>query len=409
MAATAMGASGAVHALAIDKGGHLFNPCGRLSAELRNHELTQAGFAGLNMQDVWDCHVHLIGAGDSGSGAWFSPKMRSLLHPGLYAQYRFYLNASCVDASRKNVDLDFRQRLLTLLDDFPAGFRAMAMAFDLAHDEMGKEDREHSAFYVPNDYAAGLAAQHPQRLMFTASVHPYREDAAEALRAAAAKGAVAVKWLPSAMNIDPASPRCDRFYQAMAALDLPLITHGGEEKAVDGAARQDLGNVLRLRRALDAGVRVVVAHCASHGTDRDLDTKENHREVQCFTLFERLMADPSYRGRLFGDVSAIPQTNRMDTLPRILGHEEWRGRLLNGSDYPLPGVFPLFSVDALTKRGWLKPPVGEHLKRIREGNPLLFDFLLKRHLKIEGHSFGNEVFETARVFRRAAPASIYGK
>ena len=33
----------------------------------------------------------------------------------------------------------------------------------------------------------------------------------------------------------------------------------------------DFGNPLRLRRALDAGVRVVVAHCASMGQDRDLD------------------------------------------------------------------------------------------------------------------------------------------
>ena len=41
--------------------------------------------------------------------------------------------------------------------------------------------------------------------------------------AIAARGAVTVTWLPPAMGIDPASKRCDAFYDAMARLDLPLL------------------------------------------------------------------------------------------------------------------------------------------------------------------------------------------
>lgn len=74
--------------------------------------------------------------------------------------------------------------------------------------------------------------------------------------------------------------------------------------------------------------------------------------------------------------------------------------LVNGSDYPLPGVFPLFSVDAFLERKWRRPEVGDHLKLVRGANPLLFDFLLKRHLRIDGIKFGRDVFETARIFRR---------
>ena len=66
------------------------------------------------------------------------------------------------------------------------------------------------------------------------SVHPYREDALEALRSAASQGARAVKWLPPAMGMDPSSPRCDPFYQEMQRLDLPLLTHGGDELAARG-------------------------------------------------------------------------------------------------------------------------------------------------------------------------------
>jgi mannonate dehydratase len=262
---------------------------------------------------------------------------------------------------------------------------------------------ELSAFYLPNAYAGGMSAQHGSRIAWVASIHPYREDAVEAVADVVKQGALAVKWLPPAMGINPASPLCDRFYDAMAKYDLPLISHGGEEKAVGGAHQHAFGNVLKLRRPLERGVRVVVAHCASLGRDIDLDGGANGAkgaEVECFTLFERLMATRDFDGRLFGDISALPQTNRFEYLERVLKHREWAGRLLNGSDYPLPGVFPLFSVDAFVERNWLKVDVGDHLKRVRDGNPILFDFLLKRHLRIDGLGFGRETFETARVFRR---------
>ena len=398
MAGTALPAS----ALRLDVGSRLFNPCNSLSSELRNHPLTLAAFEGLNLAYVWDCHVHLLGLGESGGGAWVSPKMQSAWNLRQYAQYRFYLNAACVDPALKNVDRDYLVRLRSLMADFPAGVRAMVMAFDRTHDEAGNPQFDRSAFYLPNAYAHEISAMYGARIAWVASIHPYRLEAADAVAEAVKQGAVAVKWLPPAMGIDPASPLCKPFYDAMVKHDLPLITHGGEEKAVEGAHRPAFGNVLKLRRPLESGVRVVIAHCASLGTDIDLDVGVNAAEVECFELFERLMAVREFEGRLFGDISALPQTNRFKVLERILKHDDWAGRLLNGSDYPLPGVFPLFSIDAFVERNWLKAEVGEHLKRVREGNPLLFDFLLKRHLQIDGRQFGHAVFETARVFRRAA-------
>jgi len=51
--------------------------------------------------------------------------------------------------------------------------------------------------------------------------------------------------------MDPADVRCDRYYEALARLKLPLLTHAGAELAVTGGQMQDYGNPLRLRRALD--------------------------------------------------------------------------------------------------------------------------------------------------------------
>ncbi|MCZ7655906.1 MAG: hypothetical protein M5R42_19030 [Rhodocyclaceae bacterium] len=81
-----------------------------------------------------------------------------------------------------------------------------------------------------------------------ASIHPYRRDCVEALTRAAAEGARAVKWLPAAQGMNPSSPLCDRFFEALAKLDLPLISHAGEERAVHGGNTQHFGNPLLLRQ-----------------------------------------------------------------------------------------------------------------------------------------------------------------
>ena len=381
----------------MDTGSGLRNPCrAPLPDALLNHDITQAAFSGLNAADVWDCHAHLLGNGDSGSGCWLSPKLHSMLYPKQFVQRKFFLNAACVDEKAGRIDVDYVSRLAALMNEFPSGYRAMLFAFDEAHTATGVATRENTAFHVPNRYAAQVAGQQQDRFGWVASIHPYRNDAVAALAEAAREGACAIKWLPSAMGIDPTSPRCDPFYAALAKHGLPLISHAGHERAVAGASQQQFGNPLRLRRALEHGVRVVIAHCASMGKDLD----ERGRNVESYTLFEQLMADPRYAGRLFGDISALPQTNRAAYLERILAHPEWQERLLNGSDYPLPGVIPLFSVDGLVARGWLLKDVGEHAKQIREYNPLMFEFIVKRHLRIDGHRFPNRVFETARVFRR---------
>jgi uncharacterized protein len=98
--------------------------------------------------------------------------------------------------------------------------------------------------------------------------------------------------------------------------------------------------------------------------------------------------------------TGVPQTKRAPALAKIINRHDWVKRLVNGSDYPLPGVMPLFSVDAMVERGWLIKNEGDVIKQIREYNPILFDFVLKRTLRIDGKRLANEIFESARVFER---------
>jgi len=381
----------------------MWNPClARLPRRLAEHELVRSAWQGLDPAQVWDTHAHLVGTGDSGSGVVVNPRMESLLSPAEYARRLFFLNAGCAHDVPGSVDRAYVERMLNLMQGMRAGAKLLLFAFDRVHDERGAVQWDRTGFYVPNAYARDTARAHPQVFEWVASVHPYRADCVEALERAKAEGARAVKWLPAAMGMDPASPRCDRFYAAAARLALPVISHAGLERAVMGTDTQDYGNPLKLRRALDAGVRVVVAHCASLGQDRDLDQGPAGPHVDSFELFARLMQEPRYAGRVFGDISAMTQVNRAGgALARVLEREEWQPRLLNGSDYPLPGLMPIFSVEYIVSLGLLEAAVAPVIAEIRAHNPLLFDFVLKRSLRANGRAFAASVFQTRRFFEGA--------
>jgi mannonate dehydratase len=328
-----------------------------------------------------------------------NPRMNSLLNPGEYARRLLFLNAGCARDAPGGVDRAYIERMLNLIDGLRPGAKLLLFAFDRSHSERGVVLWERTGFYVPDAYARDTARAHPQTFEWAASVHPYRADCVEALESAKSEGARAVKWLPAAMGMDPGSPLCDRFYAAAARLGLPLISHAGLERAVLGTDIQDYGNPLRLRRALDAGVRVVVAHCASMGQDRDLDRGANGPPVDSFELFARLMDEPRYAKLLHGDLSALTQVNRAGgTLARVLQREDWHARLLNGSDYPLPGLMPIFSVEFIVSLGLLDAAAAPVLTEIRAHNPLLFDFVLKRSLRLKGRALPKEVFETRAFF-----------
>lgn len=381
----------------------LLNPClSGLPDNLAKHPLLAEVWKNLDATQVWDSHVHLIGSGDSNSGdqqnlPWFSPSMDSYLHPILKVQKYFYLNGSCID--NQAIDNSYVTRLLESVDGMRPGFKAMLYAFDWYHDTQGQAQPEQSIFHIPNSYARKIAQTYPQAFEWVASIHPYRPDCVEALLQVHSEGARAIKWLPSAMGIDPLSKQCDRFYQAAADLHIPIISHTGRENAVQGG-NQDFGNPLRIRRALDTGVKLVLAHCASEGDDVDLDKGENAQRVKSFDLFARLMDEWRYNTLLYADISAITLRNHAWVIGALLQRQDWHSRLLNGSDYPLAAIVPLFNLDKLVRENLLAQEAVPLLKALISYNPLLFDFALKRLLRSGESQFPVSVFETRRFFEK---------
>ncbi|WP_428505349.1 amidohydrolase family protein [Roseateles sp.] len=379
--------------------GYLRNPCrGALPEALRQHPALQQLWQDIDARQLWDVHCHLLGTGDAGSGCRIHPAMHQWWHPGESLRRRVIMDGACVPADAPSVDRAYLQRLRALTEDFPEGARWMLYAFDEAHDEQGRAQADWTTFHVPDAYARSVAQAGPQRFAWVASIHPYREDALTRLDAAIAGGAVALKWLPSSMNIDLRDRRLRPFYERLAAARLPLIVHCGEEKAVPGAGRDELGNPLLLRQPLSQGVRVIAAHCASLGDALDLD-QPRPRLRPAFDLFARLMDEPAWSGLLLGDVSALFQFNRRPEVWRsVLSRQDWHGRLLHGSDYPLPGVGLLYRLGSLVRAGLLDAAQQPFLEQLREHNPLLFDLLLKKSVRWRGQGLRTEVFHSRRHF-----------
>jgi len=366
-------------------------PDGPLSEGAR--KLLDRAWEGLDPARVLDCHVHVVGLGTGGTGCWVNPRVTSALrHPVQYARFSIYKIAAGIDDMAR-ADQQYVERLLSLARWGEPHGRLLILAFDQAHREDGTPDPASSEFFVPNDYVLRLAAENPDAFVPAASIHPYRKDAAREVARVADLGAAAVKWLPNAQLIDPSSPRCDAMYAEMVRQKLPLLTHTGLEQAVEADEAQKLGNPLLLRRALDAGVRVIACHCATSGMGEDLDAAGGDKPlVDNFELFTRLCADKRYEGRIFGDVSALIQFNRCEKLGALLRRSDLHPRLVNGSDYPLPAINVLVRTGKLESLGYITAAERGLLNEIDRHDPIAFDLAVKRTVRVGDARFPDAVF-----------------
>jgi mannonate dehydratase len=366
-------------------------------------DLMRQAWLGLDPAKVWDCHVHVAGLGSDlrQDMPWTNPALKTPANPFLFAHFALLADASCVLENPGTADDAYVERLIHLARQFPPGAKFLLFAMDGAYRPDGTLDTERTVLWIPNEYAGNVARRDPARFEWAASVNPQRPGAADLLRQAVRNGARALKWIPYLMDIDPASPRFNGFYDVLAELKLPLIVHAGWEHELMQNGNQENGNPLRLRRALDRGVRVVVAHCATQGDFDDIDTGQGMTRRPSFDLFRRMIDEAGYGALLSGDISAIADAGRPpEMLRELLQHPRWAGRLINGSDYPLPGVRMAVSTGHLVKAGLLDESLPALIDHIQGHNPLLFDFVLKRCLSHQGARFPNEVFECAGAFRQ---------
>jgi hypothetical protein len=185
----------------------------------------------------------------------------------------------------------------------------------------------------------------------------------------------------------------------MKKYNMALITHTGEEKAVDGEEFQFLGNPLLLKTPLDLGVKVIASHVASLGRCKDFENGDV--DSSCFDLFWRMFTDKKFQKNFFADLSAITIHTRLGhPVDTILAHPEVHNRLMNGTDYPLPAINIIYKTGKLEDMGYITKKERESINEIYKFNPLLFDFVLKRTIKhpISKQKLTAEAFEIPSAF-----------
>mgnify|MGYP002640408389 CR=1 FL=1 len=340
-----------------------------------------------------DHHVHVLGLGNTNSGIEVNPDSKSYFHPIKRTRFSFFMDAGSV-TDEALADEQYLEYLLAQIEYIPGSFQVLGLALDRFYKENGEIDPDNFDIYIPNRYITSLHQRYPDKIQPAISVHPYRKDAVAELEKWSAQGVRVVKWVPNAQGIDPSSALCDSFYAAMNRLDMVLLSHAGEELALDSYGRQHLGNPLLLRRALDAQVKVIISHCGTAGNSIDLDDPD-HPKVANFQLFMRMFENPKYEELLFADISAMTLVNQIgESLKEVLSRPDLHSRLFYGSDYPLPAVDILNQNYALGLLGYIDEGIVSELDEIQEINPLLYSFILTRSLKHpeSGARFSEDLF-----------------
>ncbi len=378
-------------------GGDFFGPPGQLNerASERARALIRQAFAGIDADRLVDYHVHALAKGtglkgtcgkSGAAGAYVNPARFSWFNPRWKIPTGVLMSASGISDLRQ-ADDQYADRLFDLVRNFPGKGVFYLLALDAYHGADGRPDWERTDIHIPNQFVIDLAGCLNGRLpaprfVPVISVHPGRADAIGELRRRHRAGVRYVKWLPNVMNIDPTRADYQEFFEEMARLKMTLLTHTGLETTlrVTDADHQDFGNPLRLARALGAGVRVVMAHSGRDGEGAD----ETGAETSNFELFLRMMKKLEYVGCLFADISgwSIDDRDSLANLKVFIENRSLALRTLNGSDYPLPAAAFLNPTATLADLGLITAEDARALDEIYGYNPLLFDFVVKRTVRL---------------------------
>lgn len=309
---------------------------------------------------IYDIHAHIIGLKSGQSGNYLCPPER--MNWVLRIVLRNVLSRLPL-AEGASADERLQKLILKWVNESQVD-RVVLLALDGVYRRDGAPDLEQTQFIVSNDYVADFVVGQP-KLLFGASINPYRKDALEELDRVVARGACLIKWLPSAQGIAPDDPQCTAFYERMAYHQIPLLTHTGVEHTL-AKFSDALNDPVRLVPALRRGVTVIAAHCG---------TRIYLYERSRFGQWAKLAREyPNF----YGDLSAFGLPLHGRALRRVLDDSVLLSKVLYGSDCPIRPL-PLWYVMWF---GWRR---ANELRTI--SNPLDKTYLMMKELGVPEQVF----------------------
>ncbi len=222
--------------------------------------------------------------------------------------------------------------------------RIVLLAFDAYHDDAGRrpawpETRKQvgSDIYTSNSFVYDVCRQHPERFLFGASVHPYRENAVACVEEVFARGACLLKWIPLHQNIDIADARTFAVLRCCARLGLPILVHYSGEFTLATQHSEfrpiaTLLDVLRQLRREGAMPTAIVAHAATPVTP--FGERRSHA-----ALLEALLGEFA-DAPLYGDIAALTSWGKVGFLRQIARRQDLHPKLVFGTDFPVPIALP---------------------------------------------------------------------
>ncbi len=197
--------------------------------------MSTKGVKDMPEKKVIDIHIHIGGTGDTGSGCRMS-------HEFIFS---FAFAAMLITLKVTPFELGDEKMKEVILNAVNASTKidcAVLLALDGVYKN-GRYVESESHLVTPNDYIIQIAKDNP-RVLFGASVHPYRkkkEMLAETKRCVD-HGAVLFKWIPSSQQIDPRDDRCLPFYEILAKEEDPKLCYAHLSKTL----KTYVGNKLHL-------------------------------------------------------------------------------------------------------------------------------------------------------------------
>jgi len=287
--------------------------------------------------------------------------------------------------------------------------KVVLLALDPVFGENGMRQPGRSHVWVSNEYVGELCRS-PEvqgRGLIGCSVHPYDPTFENRIRGQVEAGAVLVKWLPSAQQIDLASEAAGRAMKFLATAKdgrpLPLLLHIGPEYAIPSSDSRTqsydylswstwesfvnfwrFGSKWRtpavdrihqnLHAALEEGATIIFAHCGLPYFFSGLAGRLfEHDDFKAIRKYLKATAEDKFPGKCYTDVSALATPFRKRFFQKI---EKLPPELvLYGSDFPTP-VFEI-SADACEMIDDLRAILKGDLRRIIVPQDNLLDVNLR--------------------------------